>query len=295
MGKVKKSIPVYDLCAVNPQGINHEISAGPFADYLIIRNKLIIPHRHEGYYHVVLFTGGTGTVTIDFEQFDLFPGRIYFMVPGQVHCWDLSEEKDGFALNFSERVFSSFMDNAQYLDQFPFLSGIPNHSVIDLNEENLSEAKFFIGQIIKEISEKDNFSLDKACFHLISLFISISRHHDISVRKLVPDQKQTILMNFRRLVNKYYAEKKLPRDYAHMLFVTPNRLNTITNELTGRSAGEIIRDRILLEAKRLLVNADMSIAEIAFKLNFTDNSYFTKFFKKYAGVTPEDFKTLYSL
>jgi len=60
--------------------------------------------------------------------------------------------------------------------------------------------------------------------------------------------------------------------------------------LTGRSAGELIRDRILLEAKRLLINARMSISEIAGELEFSDNSYFTKFFKKYEGVTPDAFK-----
>jgi len=56
------------------------------------------------------------------------------------------------------------------------------------------------------------------------------------------------------------------------------------------SAGELIRDRIILEAKRLLVNAKMSVSEIAHELNFVDNSYFSRFFKKYAGVTPEVFR-----
>jgi AraC family transcriptional activator of pobA len=52
----------------------------------------------------------------------------------------------------------------------------------------------------------------------------------------------------------------------------------------------VIRNRVILEAKRLLVNLDLNITEIAGKLNFADNSYFTKFFKKYTGQTPEEFR-----
>jgi AraC-like DNA-binding protein len=60
--------------------------------------------------------------------------------------------------------------------------------------------------------------------------------------------------------------------------------------MLGISAGEVIRNRVLLEAKRLLINLDLNIAEIGYRLNFNDNSYFTKFFKKYTGQLPEEFR-----
>ena len=91
-------------------------------------------------------------------------------------------------------------------------------------------------------------------------------------------------------MNEYYNRKRLPKEYAAMLYVTPNHLNALCNDLLGKAAGEVIRDRVLLEAKRLLVNADINISEIAFQLDFKDNSYFTRFFKKYTGTTPEDFR-----
>ena len=82
----------------------------------------------------------------------------------------------------------------------------------------------------------------------------------------------------------------MPKDYASLLYITPNHLNALCKELLGESAGELIRKRIILEAKRLLVIKDYSIAEVAYELNFNDNSYFTKFFKKIEGMTPEDFR-----
>ena len=103
-------------------------------------------------------------------------------------------------------------------------------------------------------------------------------------------QKQQALVQFRRLIEQHYKTLRLPGEYARLLHITPNHLNALCQELLGRAAGAVIRDRVLLEAKRLLTNADMTAAEIAYELNFQDNSYFSRFFKKYAGVTPEGFR-----
>jgi AraC family transcriptional regulator, transcriptional activator of pobA len=99
-----------------------------------------------------------------------------------------------------------------------------------------------------------------------------------------------LLRNFEKLVEQHYKEKKLPREYAEMLFVTPNHLNTMCTTTAGKSAGELIRERVLLEAKRLLVNSQLSIAEIGYQLSFEDNAYFSRFFKKYTATTPESFR-----
>jgi len=103
-------------------------------------------------------------------------------------------------------------------------------------------------------------------------------------------QKQQVMGSFRKLLDQNYKTMRLPSEYAAMLFVTPNHLNVLSRDLLGRSAGEVIRDRVLLEAKRLLTNAGMTGAQIAGELNFQDNSYFNRFFKKYEGVTPEEFR-----
>ena len=111
----------------------------------------------------------------------------------------------------------------------------------------------------------------------------------------VPPQKQQTLRHFRQLVEKNYRSLKLPKEYAVLLHITPNHLNALVTSLTGKNAGSIIRERVLLEAKRLLTNAAMSVSEIAYDLEFQDNSYFTRFFKRYTGQTPEAFrKTIYS-
>jgi AraC-like DNA-binding protein len=83
---------------------------------------------------------------------------------------------------------------------------------------------------------------------------------------------------------------KTPRDYAAKMNITPNYLNALCRKKSGKSAGELIRQRILLEAKRLLAHSTMSISEIAFQLGFEDNSYFGRYFRRYTRLTPGEFR-----
>jgi len=288
--KKPANIPVYDICTLNfVQPLHEEVIARPFSAYLEEHPNLHFPHRHS-FYHLVLFTKGGGSHTIDFEEFPVVPGQLYFMIPGQVHGWDFEGDMDGYIINFSEDLFRSFLADRQYLDQFAFMQGVARDSVIQLGKAALDALSMLCEQIIAEIGSRGNRMNDMVRALLIRLLILADREQYPGDRFRMPQQAGLTLYQFRKLVDQYYAVKRLPKEYAAMLYITPNHLNALCSELLGKPAGELIRDRVLLEAKRLLVNAGLSIAEIAYQLNFADNSYFTKFFKKYTGQTPEAFR-----
>jgi AraC family transcriptional regulator, transcriptional activator of pobA len=263
----------------------------PFASYLKQHPNLHIAHRHS-FYHIVLFTEGAGTHTIDFEQFPVHPGQIYFMIPGQVHSWAFSGKVDGFVINFSVDLFNTFLANRQFLEEFYFFRGIARESVIQLSPYALQITTDFLGRTLQETKSTTSFSKEIICIYLSVIFITINREHIQKDNKQTTSHNRLVLHNFKKLLELHYTQKRLPKEYAGLLYITANHLNGLCQDLTGKSAGTIIRDRILLEAKRLLINADMSISEIATQLNFTDNSYFTKFFKKYTQQTPEGFRKL---
>jgi AraC family transcriptional activator of pobA len=144
--------------------------------------------------------------------------------------------------------------------------------------------------IVRESNSATSLKDDMVRTALVQLFILVSRHTGVDPTKLATNYNTVVLRNFQKLIDQHYKEKKLTKDYAAMLYITPNHLNALCKDVTGRSAGELIRDRVLLEAKRLLVNAKLTISQIATELQFMDNSYFSKFFKKYEGVTPEVFR-----
>ena len=125
---------------------------------------------------------------------------------------------------------------------------------------------------------------------MLELFILIDRSCTSKKARSIPRQKLTLLNSFQQLIDNNYKTLKLPKEYAELLYVTPNHLNALCQDLLGKTAGDLIRDRVLLEAKRLLTNADMNVTQIAYELNFQDNSYFNRFFKKEVGMTPEEFR-----
>lgn len=260
-----------------------------FSHYLEVHKDLHFPHKHS-FYHLVFFTEGSGSHSIDFINFPVEPGQIYFMKPGQVHEWNFKKSPEGYIINFSENYINTLLMNARYLDQFLFFSGNAIEQVINIPKQERKQLVHILEKILREEAAGADLKDDMIRTAMVQLFIHVNRLAAPAEKIPLANYNSVLLKNFQKLIDLHYREKKLTRDYAAMLFVTPNHLNALSKHVTGKPAGELIRDRVVLEAKRLLVNEDMNIAEVASELEFEDNSYFSKFFRKYTGQTPETFR-----
>lgn len=130
------------------------------------------------------------------------------------------------------------------------------------------------------------------CMLLKIMMLKFSGSQSINIKsESKSDKKSDIIDNYHDLINEYYKDWKLPKLYAQMLFITPNHLNAICKEVAGKNATEIIKRRVLLEAKRLLTHTTMTVTQIAYELGFEDNSHFGKYFKSEINETPEKFRT----
>lgn len=282
----KQSLPVYDICSIDEHA-QKDLLVERFGEYLTKHyQNLHRSHRHS-FYHLVLFTKGSGTHTIDFARFPVKEFQIYFMSPGQVHSWHFEGSVDGYIIHFNASLFLNFLQTPNYPEQFPFFQGRVQNSICQLPEENQTEVVATFESLLKE---SESGHLDMVRVKLMELFISVNRYCHFTEQKEVPAQKLVLLKNYQQLIDRNFRTLRLPKEYAALLYVTPNHLNALCQDLLGRSAGDLIKDRMLLEAKRMLTNLDMSIAGIADDLNFKDNSYFNRFFKKNIGVTPDDFR-----
>lgn len=285
---MKTTIPIYDIQNLKAYK-NDGIMASRFGFYAQQHQHLHSAHRHS-FYHLVFFTTGTGKQQIDFKQFEVKPGLIYFMVPGQVHHWEFETEPDGYIINFASNYLSDFLLNPSYLSNFSFFSGIPNDQVLMLDEPLQLKITEIFEAILKEGENEQPINDDLVKVLLLQLFIAIGRTLPSAQQANSNSYNQTLLQNFKQLIEVNYTKLRLPKQYAELLYITPNHLNALCNDFLGISAGALIRERVILEAKRLLINLDLMVAEIADQLNFNDQSYFIKFFKKYVGITPEKFR-----
>ncbi|PWG81467.1 helix-turn-helix domain-containing protein [Pararcticibacter amylolyticus] len=285
---MKHDIPIYDIDSLSALR-SEEIMVSRFGVYSKKHHHLHYPHRHS-FYHVVLFTEGGGFQFIDFERFEVKPWQIYFMIPGQVHGWNFDKPADGYVVNFSATYFQSFLLKTDYLRKFSFFGGLANESVLDIPDESRKEIRDLFEELLKAVTSDSRFRDDYTRILLLKAFILISDLVPEKDSAYVSSYNYTLLKNFQQLIEDNYTVLRLPREYAELLYITPNHLNALCNDLLGIPAGEVIRNRVILEAKRLLVNLDLPVTEISYQLNFKDNSYFSRFFKKYTGETPEEFR-----
>lgn len=285
-----KTFPVYAIHNIDNDSARRGLLISRFGPYVDKHyRQLHAAHRHS-FFHLVLFTRGGGTHTIDFVTYPVEPGEIYFMIPGQVHSWHFEGEVDGYIVHFNEELFTSFLEDGGYLERFHFFAGNSEEGVCTLSDSALATVVGLFESMLAETGGHFEMELDMIRIRLLELFITVERFDTRVKASNVPPQKLALVRAFKQLIDKRFRELKLPKAYAELLHVTPNHLNAVCQDLVGKTAGDLIRDRVVLEAKRLLVNADLSITQIAYELNFADGSYFTKFFRKYAGVTPEEFR-----
>jgi len=172
-------------------------------------------------------------------------------------------------------------------------NSVSSSPAILLETECCDEAHALMEKMLREFQADNAFKQEILRGMLLQLMVLLSRQLPLETVPGISRHQRVVLRNFERLIETHYRDKRLPRDYAEMLYITPNHLNALVNSVIGKPAGELIRDRVVLEAKRLLVNSDMTISQIADLLNFEDNAYFTRFFKKYTAMSPEIFRQEY--
>jgi len=98
------------------------------------------------------------------------------------------------------------------------------------------------------------------------------------------------LRKFSKLVEQHYKTRHTVADYAELLFVTPKNLSKKIGLISKSTPNDIIKDRIMLESKRLLAHTTMTVKEIAYSLNYDDDAYFIRFFTRQAGLSPVSFR-----
>ena len=237
---MQDTFPVYDICKLSDFQ-QEDLLISRFSTYLQKHKNLYFPHKHT-FYHLVLFTKGGGTHSIDFKTFDVVPYQIYFMIPGQVHSWSFEGETDGYVIHFSLPFFQSFLLKNEYLDQFPFFSGSVDDAVIQIEPLLQQKIVGLFEEIIAESENPGRMGLDLVRSLMLQVFILLSRTNNGENEKQLSPYNHTLLKAFQKLIEKNFATLKLPRDYAELLYITPNHLNAVCNDFLGISAGEVIRN-----------------------------------------------------
>ncbi|WP_269465832.1 helix-turn-helix domain-containing protein [Bordetella flabilis] len=247
------------------------------------------PHRH-AYYHILWMTRAQGTHMLDFQNLDVRDRSVFFLTPGQLHAWSSSVAPQGYVMNISTAFFTHMFPRADDIAKFPFFHPTRGNPVLYLSTGQHDGMLPLLRAMEKEMQERRLGRYDVVRSYLLILLTQLRRLYPVDERTLAAGPSYSLVKRFTLLVEERYLSFGSIRDYADALHVSERQLNEAVKRTMGRTAGQLIQDRVVLEAKRLLSNTQSGVAEIAFQLNFEDPAYFTRFFKKHTALTPGEFR-----
>lgn len=240
----------------------------------------------------VLFLPKQSKIQVDFQEFRIETDSLLFINP-KVVVKPLKSKSGGELLLHFNRDFYCI----EIHDQEVACDGILYNNVfeipfIQLNESQSADIQNIIKEIQSEMKDEDA-NTEEMLRILLKMIILKSTRIWKQQHLLTDNNQQTdvqFLRKFSKLVEQHYKTHHTVADYAEMLFLTPKNLSKKISLVSKDTPNDIIKNRIILESKRLLAHTALTVKEIAFSLNYEDDAYFVRFFTKNTGISPLSFR-----
>lgn len=254
-----------------------------------IDQHAILPHRHP-YQEILWYTSAAGTFSLDGVDYEIKDNTLLYVSAGQVHRVYREHENmeyEAYVLKF----YDHFLDTrSETLNVF---NNIANDSIIYVEGDAVDRFNRVMQMMYEEYACRDcdgAYDMLRNLLNMLLIMIARQRKHSFEKRVNVSDPSYTILDKFLRLLEERYSSSHNVNDYADILNISTRKLGEVMKRFLGKTTNDVITERVITEAKRLLLYSDSSVKEISFSVGFEDPSYFGKVFKKVTGVTPADFR-----
>jgi len=283
MGSGDISFP--DPGQIERDGIDSDFSYFDIDDDLVaeVLSTANPPHRHD-YEEIIWVRRGSAEHLLDGEKF-VAHGEALLIVPkGHVHRLMPSLALQGCVIRFKDEFLQ-----ATSFTLFSQFTGLSQLSPSEEDREIIDTLCILIRKESQEMSRHRSVTV----MHLLQALLSI-----IEEMKLRPlegqvtslKDKQRLWERFNATIETHFRSEHSVLFYARELGVSPRKLNSAVRVFLGKGVAEAIDERLVLEAKRLMLFSEMNIKEISFDLGYKEHSYFSKVFKKITGLTPVSFR-----
>ena len=251
-----------------------------------------IAHRHD-FFEMIWIRRGYGHVSCDLQGFEYRANTLLIVSPGQVHACRHESETEGLIAGFSPEFLAVNSEHPGLLAKLPFLYPEFIDPILYLDEEEGAriDRVFKPFHDLARIEEPGRDDIARGFLlvilsHMRQLFARRGETKPTPVR----GESELLVQRFRLALEENLPDIVEVGEFAELLNISRTHLNNGLRRYTGRSASELIHERMLLEAKRRLLHSTLTIAEIAYELRFQDPSYFGRFFRKYTGITPGGYR-----
>ncbi len=245
--------------------------------------RITAPHKHKNYFEIIYLTKGSGFHFIDSQRYEVVPNSVFIIRNEQMHHWNLKSEPDGYVIIIKKKFAEQCIDKE--IKSLLYQLSLTNHMLL----RNTGVIDKLLAILCEEKDPVDRLSGNVTEGLLKTVLAKI-----LSEGSLPPIHRRKIGNGlYHHFTDMLSQEKKLMNSvsyYAEILNTSPQNLNQACRKAGSLSASEVIAEFIINEAKRYLVYTDKTVAEIAFDLNFNDPSHFSKYFKRFTGSTPHQYR-----
>jgi AraC family transcriptional regulator, transcriptional activator of pobA len=256
-----------------------------------VHDWTIRAHRHRNLFQILLIERGGGEMSYEAAKLP-FAAPAAILVPAAVaHGFRFEPGTEGWVMSFTEDAAFALADRSG--EALSRLRALAAHPIIPMAGE---ADRMRLSALCAELFEEGSLAREGYRMAMRSLLALIA----VTVARLAASRARTgtitlqpadaTVAQLRTLVDEYFRREHQLGFYAEKLGMTVDRLNDHVKRATGVTAGHLIRQRLLTEAKRALVFTTQPIQDIAEELAFSDPSHFARFFRKQTGTTPHDFR-----
>ncbi len=240
-------------------------------------------------------TEGETEITFNLNTFRLTKNSMFVYTPKNIIQANSDDEFKAHMIAITPEFMRHI--NVDIKRMMPLFLRYANQPCIELAEEESQMLRGFIEQVGHELERPKTLFGADVVSGLVSATIYkvcdiLYRHqsaqpvHEAPIRS----RSEFYFKEFMRLLGENYKSERSVSFYAQKLCITPKYLTTLIKRVSGKSVSDWIDDYVILEAKTLLKSSNMSIQEIAYYLNFPNQSFFGCYFKRHAGLSPSQYK-----
>lgn len=253
-------------------------------------NRIFMPPFKRGFYFVGLINVQDETsVTYNEKREVILDSFIVFQAPDLLYSFYASPGTSGYLIYFKEACFEFFKPDIQ--KEFPFFN-ILNTALFHLERSKYHRLADRFERGFQNFGNGSSRSQNRInTLTLLALLYELLAFPDIADPLMLDNQiKKHLVTQYIQQVNVHYLEKRTVGEYAGALAISEDHLSRVIKAETGRTAYSYIVDRTIKEAKTLIAFTEMTFSEIAYRLNFSDTSNFSKYFKRATGSSPTEYR-----
>lgn len=245
---------------------------------------------------VGFITEGDFTLNISNKEYQITGNQIYFTSPWHIRQYSNIKNWKGYIMFITPDFFFQHPQGEFIFREFRYFH-TENGMVLPTNQKSNELISGYFAKM-HALLRSDHPEKLNMLFHYINIFLYECKAAFVAEAPQQTGSKDTTLNNFLHSLNNYFMElhkgkmdKAVSLKYvANELHLHPTYLSNLLKQQTGKTAAQLVRERLILEAQSLLKNTDMTVAEVAYYLHFKDNSNFAKFFRHQVGQSPSDYR-----